>query len=169
MMETVEATNGRTGPSMNKGKSRQTYGTPPEFIEAVRIRFGNLAHDLAASGENTVCRHHFYDEQQNSLIQPWHRLDVGSGWLWLNPPFADIESWAKKCAEEANHGARILLLTPASIGTDWFANHVHGKALVFGISPRLTFVGCDDPYPKDLMLSVYCYGAHGFDVWRWRK
>jgi hypothetical protein len=45
---------------------------------------------------------------------------------------------------------------------------VHKHALVLGLSPRLTFVGCPTPYPKDLMLSVFCESWIGFDVWRWK-
>ena len=39
--------------------------------------------------------------------------------------------------------------------------------MVLGLSPRLTFEGTDDPYPKDLMLSVFGYGLSGFGTWRW--
>lgn len=89
--------------------------------------------------------------------------------LWLNPPFGNIEAWAMRPAEYApllrQEGGWLLMLTPASIGTAWFANYVHRKALVIGIRPRLTFEGTTDPYPKDLMLSVF--GAEpDFDVWR---
>ncbi len=40
--------------------------------------------------------------------------------------------------------------------------------MVLGLSPRLTFEGTKDPYPKDLMLSVFGYGMNGFDTWRWK-
>lgn len=42
------------------------------------------------------------------------------------------------------------------------------KAMVLGLSPRLTFKGEKDPYPKDLMLSVYGQAYSGFDTWNWR-
>ena len=48
------------------------------------------------------------------------------------------------------------------------ADHVHGKARVLALSSRLSFDG-KAPYPKDLMLSVYTCGWHGFEVWDWRK
>ena len=41
--------------------------------------------------------------------------------------------------------------------------------MVLGLSPRLTFEGETDAYPKDLMLSVFGFGLHGFDTWRWRE
>lgn len=155
----------RTGPSINKGRSKQDYGTPWEFIRAVVHRFGLLHWDLAASEENRKADS-FFCEADDSLAQDWTRLD---GNLWLNPPFANIAPWAEKCALAATRRRGfILFLTPASVGANWFADHVHRRALVLGLSPRLTFEGTTDPYPKDLILSVFGYGVSGFDTWRWR-
>lgn len=153
-----------TGPSIRRGRSKQDYGTPVEFIRAAEQRFGPIAFDLAASPDNAKA-HPYFTEADDSLKQSWVKF---AGTLWLNPPFANISPWAEKCAELRNRTGWILFLTPASIGTDWFAEHVNGKALVLGLSPRLTFEGTEDPYPKDLMLSVFGYGVHGFDTWRWK-
>lgn len=149
-------------PRQKPGKSKQDYATPWKFIRAVEARFGALAWDLAANADNAKASE-FYTEGDNSLLQPWHRLQ---GNLWLNPPFGDIAPWARKCAESRGEGRRIFLLTPASIGSCWFADYVHGRALVLGLSPRMKFEGAKDPYPKDLMLCVYGRPP-GFDVWRW--
>ena len=155
----------RTGPSINKGKSKQDYGTPPAFISAVEARFGALTFDLACTHENAKAPNGYYHPEHDALTQDWREL---RGNLWLNPPFANIEPWAKKCAlEGADRKGLLFLLTPASIGTDWFARHVQGNAVVLGLSPRLQFEGTTDPYPKDLMLSVFGYGLTGFGVWRW--
>jgi phage N-6-adenine-methyltransferase len=155
----------RTGPSVNKGRSKQDYGTPWEFIRSVVRRFGQLHFDLAASEDNRKADR-FYTEADDSLAQDWTRLE---GNLWLNPPFANIAPWAEKCAlSSAHRNGFILFLTPASVGANWFADHVHRKALVLGLSPRLTFEGTTDPYPKDLILSVFGYGFNGFDTWRWK-
>ena len=71
--------------------------------------------------------------------------------------------------ESMGPGRRILLLTPASVGSRWFADHVWGHALVLALSPRLTFVGETHPYPSDLILSVYDPEMErGFAPWRWR-
>jgi len=159
----------RTGASLNRGKSRQDYGTPWEFIHAVEARFGPIIFDLAATAANRKAPLHWGpDVGIDSLEMDWADAHP-TGNLWLNPEFVDIAPWAAKCAAESvkRHGL-IPFLTPASIGTDWFAKHVHRKALVLALSPRLTFEGTSDPYPKDLMLSIYGYGLHGFDTWRWK-
>ena len=152
-----------TEPVQKLGRSKQDYGTPWAFVRACGERFGAPTWDLAASEENAKATS-FYSEADDSLKQDWGSLE---GTLWLNPPFADIDPWAAKCAAVANRRGFTLLLTPASIGCTWFARHVLGKAIVLGISPRLTFEGTTAPYPKDLMLSVYGYGLSGFDAWRW--
>jgi phage N-6-adenine-methyltransferase len=157
----------RSMPVQKPGKSKQDYGTPLEFIRAVEARFGPLVCDLAASAENAKAPL-YCDIERDSLTVSWS-TEHPTGNLWLNPEFADIDPWAAKCAEESTkrHGL-ILLLTPASVGSNWFAKHVNRKAMVLGLSPRLQFEGTTAPYPKDLMLSVFGMGLSGFDCWRWK-
>lgn len=155
---------GKTGAAMNRGGSKQDYGTPPEFIRAVEERFGPIAFDLAASAENTVAPAYF-DEEADSLKQDWWKLE---GNLWLNPPFAHIEPWAAKCEEVRHRQGWLFFLTPASVGCNWFERHLHRKAYVIGVSPRLTFVGESHGYPKDLSISLFGFGVSGFDTWRWQ-
>lgn len=164
--ETIALEGARIGtePIQKPGRSKQDYGTPWAFVRACGHRFGMPSWDLAASAENRKAPAH-WDEAADSLKQDWTRCE---GTLWLNPPFGDIEPWAEKCAlTSSRRRGFILLLTPASVGSNWFARHVLGKAVVLGLSPRLTFEGTTAPYPKDLMLSVYGFGLHGFDQWRW--
>ncbi len=150
------------------GDGRQDFATPWPFIRAVEARFGPIAFDLAAHDGNTKCDR-YLTEEDDSLSIAWHRLRRGE-LLWLNPPFRRMRPWVAKCEEESRLGARIALLGPASVGTEWFADHVFGKALVLPARPRLTFIGEDDPYPKDLMVCYYSpHGEAGFDLWRWDK
>ena len=155
-------------PKQNRYKSKQDYVTPWEFIRAVEARWGPLAVDLAASDANARAPDYF-TEADDTFTQDWDRL--ASMICWLNCEFGDIERYAAKCARHAPAfraaGGRILLFTPASIGSEWFRNHVYGKALVLGVGPRVQFEGAPDPYPKDLMLSVFGEDP-GFDVWRWK-
>lgn len=155
-------------PAQKPGSSRQDYGTPWELIRAVEARFGRLDVDLAARADNAKAPR-FIPPEQDSLVVPWAAY-LGPALAWLNPEFADIDPWAAKCSEETGPSSRlrVIMLTPASVGSNWFAEHVHRKALVLALSPRLKFVGAKDVYPKDCMLSLFGFGAPGFDVWRWR-
>lgn len=162
-------------PRQQPHRSRQDYGTPVEFLAAVTRRFGRLGWDLAASATNSIVgpasRPQCYGPDsafaEDSLAQSWANVCDGDRWCWLNPPFADIAPWAEKCALEMSRGARILLLTPASVGSHWYARHIVPNAHVLFLAPRLTFVGEAAPYPKDLMLSVFAHGLTGNAPWQW--
>jgi len=155
-----------TRPQQRPGASRQDYGTPHAFLRAVERRFGSITHDLAARCDNAVVPSH-YSPDVDSLVQDWTRL---TGTLWLNPPFGKIDPWAAKCARSKGTGRRIVMLTPAAVGTEWFADHVYGCARIYALRPRLTFVGARDPYPGDLILSVYCEElSPAFCTWRWDR
>jgi hypothetical protein len=95
----------------------------------------------------------------DSLKQDWAGLNMDHGppvrpLLFLNPPFSDIEPWARKCARESNRGAEILFLVPASVGADWFVEYVYPNAHVLLLHGRLCFDG-KDPYPKDCLLAHF--------------
>ena len=151
-------------PAQKPGQSFQSYGTPWALIHAIEKRFGAFSVDLAASRENKKAPL-FISEERNSLIQPWHTL---TGLLWLNPPFAHLAPWAAKCAAEAELGARIIMLTPASVGSNWFAEHCEGKARTLFIRPRIIYEGETTPYPKDCMLTLWGFGAPGYELWKWQ-
>lgn len=150
------------GPTIRRGKSKQDHPTPWNFIRACEHRFGPIVFDLAASHGNQKAPRYFTKED-DSFKQDWHKIP---GNLYLNPEFANIAPWAEKCALEGERGAKILFLTPASIGSNWFAEFCHRRALVLALNGRITFEGMDDPYPKDCMLTCFGFGI-GFDVWRW--
>lgn len=157
----------KTGPSMARGTSKQDYETPMEFIEALERRFGGISFDLAASKENAKAPD-YYTAEQDSLKQDWHKLDaLNNGWLFLNPPFANIEPWAEKCAAEMKLGACILFLVPASVDSVWYWKHVAPHACVLALKQRICFDG-KNGFPKGLILAVYAYGLKGFQPWDWK-
>lgn len=156
-----------TGPAVKRYRSIQDVGTPDDFLDAVQRRFGRINFDLAASADNAVCPD-FYGPgsslHEDSLAGDcvWNPVRLN----WLNPPFSDIKPWARKCAES---DAPVLLLVPASIGSDWFRLHVQPFSYVLALSPRLKFKGHEQPFPKDLILCCFgFYGFKGFDTWRWK-
>jgi phage N-6-adenine-methyltransferase len=152
-------------PAQKPSTSKQDYQTDPAFVRAVIKRWGPLSFDLAAHAGNHQCPR-YYTVQQNSLVQDWSSL---AGNLWLNPPFLDIDPWAAKCSRtELQPGSRILFLTPAAVSTNWFADHVFGRARVFAVRPRLTFEGHTAGFPKDMILSVFG-DAPAFCLWRWDR
>lgn len=151
----LQAPKTTTGATMNRGNSRQDWGTPPEFLRAVRGRFGPLDVDLACTRENRIAGASLaFTPEEDALVQDWNQL---YGNLWLNPEFADIRPWAAKCEGARHRLAWTLMLVPASIGTVWYAQHVYRKAYTLSVG-RMKFVGANDPYPKDLMLACFGFG-----------
>lgn len=155
-------------PRQKPGKSVQSVCTPPEFIQAVckHLYIPHFELDIAADADNSVAPW-FYTEQDDALTRTW--LSGPGTWAWCNPPYADIAPWVSKACEESNGGARIAMLLPASVGSNWWDSYVHDVAYVTFLAPRLTFVGHKDPYPKDLALLLYApYLAGGYTTWRWK-
>lgn len=162
----------------NKNETKQDYGTDKKFWKVLNSKY-DFEWDLACTKENCLVRsgasHYGYDyPEYNAFEYTWHNM---SGWLYLNPPFSDIRPWVQKCYEESLQGAKIVLLTPASVGSKWFNDFVFNKAYVFFLKGRLTFEGMKpnpktgkvDPYPKDCMISVFDNFHTGFNIWEWNK
>jgi hypothetical protein len=159
-----------TMPAQRPGKSFQDVGTPREFLNAVEKRFGDIMWDLAAHEGNSVAASGFYGPGsgfgENAFKEIWHSIP---GLLWLNPPFENIKEWAMRAAAESGHGARILMLIPAAIGTNYFKEWIWPFARIYALSPRLTFVGHTQSYPKDLILCEYSRDVvPALECWRWK-
>ena len=155
-------------PQQRPGKSNQSYQTPPEFLRALkhRLRIREFRCDLAASDTNAVAGL-YYTEECSALLETagWN---FGNEWAFCNPPYADIRPWVAKATSESKKGAQIAMLVPASVGSNWWRDHVHCVAHVLFCSPRLTFIGAKDPYPKDLAVLLYTpYIRGGYECWPW--
>lgn len=161
-----------TMPKQKPGNSKQDYQTPPEFLAAVRnrLRIENFYLDIAASAENAVCDNYLTEEDDAlSSVRTWQPLDGYGGWAWLNPPYAHIEPWVAKAAKEAQRGAHIAVLVPASVGADWWRDWVEPFAYQSYLNGRLKFVGVKDYYPKDCALLLYTPWQYmGHEIWNWR-
>ncbi len=161
-----EETNlGKPGPTIRRGRSNQDVGTDPLFMDAVVRRFGEIDFDLAASKENAKSSL-FYTKQDDSLTKNWNQI---RGSLWLNPPFDNIGPWAKKCLDSSCYESNILLLVPASVGSNWFRDYVWNRSYVMFLNGRLTFEGQTQPYPKDCLLAYYGSGIAGSEIWNWKQ
>ena len=155
----------RSGASFKRGKSKQDYSTPTDFLQAVEKCFQvSFDWDLAAHAGNAVCKS-YLSEDVDSLSIPWHQL---RGALWLNPPFGNIKSWAEKCLAEGAQGADIFFLVPASVGAAWFLDNILGRAQILFLRGRLSFDG-NNPFPKDCMLCRFGPEAEvGVEEFNWR-
>lgn len=155
-----------TMPVQKPGRSIQEVETPADLIAAVTRRFGSIGFDLAASAENTKGPR-FFTREDDTLQQSW---DLGPGVrvAWLNPEFSDIGPYAEKCCEVRDLRRWTLMLVPQG-SPDWACDFVWERAYVLKLKGRVTFVGHQQGFPKDLMVACYGYGLSGEEVWDWRK
>lgn len=154
----------------NRGRSKQDYATPPEFIVAVKklLWIEEFAIDLAADPSNTKAAQ-FYSEQDSAFDHSWEDIE---GWAWCNPPYDHIEPWVMKAYLS---GSQIAMLLPASVGSNWWKQWVHNKAIVLLLNGRLAFMP-DKPkwlYPKDCVLLLYGCNIDPFtdklyEIWSWK-
>ena len=174
----------RKMPAQKPGKSEQSVGTPPEFLRSVLsfLDIEDFTIDLAAEKHNAVTS--FYiGKKRDTFMVDWHKY---RGWCWLNPEYSRIAPYARKCAEEMELGAQIAVLIPASPGSNWWRDYVHGVADVRFLNGRVTFLDKDGqpiktrnkktgvwsvtPYPKDLALLLYSTQRKpGYHIWNWRN
>ena len=167
-------------PKQKPGRSKQTYDTPPEFLAAVKAHFGikGFVCDLAADAMNATADS-WIDKAMDSLSPDTVWPDTGhSDFNWLNPPFANIAPWVEKAnlmsraAQSRDAACRTLVLVPASIGANWWADWVHEKAIVHALNGHITFVGEKQPYPKDCVLLEYGTPqldfAPDYVIWPWK-
>lgn len=163
-------------------KGEQSYTTPPELVQFLARRNGvDLILDLAASPENARCP--AFISLEMDLAQPggldWAvelrktELDLemipGSGGAWLNPEFKKAARFMERAALAAKAGAKIITLTLASLGTDWYDKWVKPNALSLILKERVRFVGQPDDYPKELMVSFFGFGMTGLGWLRWKE
>jgi phage N-6-adenine-methyltransferase len=166
-----------TMPKQKPGKSGQVFSTPANFMRAITRRpdIREFTIDLAADPLNAKAHRWLGPggEHPDALsFRSWAPLilrdPVPQRWGWLNPPFAKIGPWAERCAATRDEGGRVAFLVPAAVGSNWFRDHVDGKALVLFLNGRLHFMP-DKPtwgYPKDCILALYGVRP-GYEVWSW--
>lgn len=163
-------------PRQQPHRSKQDYRTPTVFLDAVRDLLGikSFDFDFAADAKNTVVPHRYWAAQDNSLsIHPrnWALQTRKDGWGWCNPPYTSIEPWVSHCRIMAELSGRVVLLVPASVGSNWYRDHVHKRCQVLFLNGRIPFMP-DKPtwlYPKDCMLCLYGPNQpKECEVWSWR-
>lgn len=162
-----------SGPNSNPAVSaNQGFRTPPAFLEALQRKFAvTIGFDLACSGpQDCVAPQGFDHPRVDALATAWPETGP-TDCAYLNPPFARAAAFARVASECPQ--TRTLALLPASVGTSWFAEYVHGKALVCFLRPRLVFLQPDGtPMPaginRDLMLCAYGWtpGFYTCEDWR---
>jgi phage N-6-adenine-methyltransferase len=113
--------------------------TPPEVFDPLHAEFA-FTLDPCATAASAKCPR-FFSEAENGLEQSWAGERV-----FMNPPYGrEIYAWTRKAREEAERGALVVGLLPASSDLAWWHDDVVDRAEVRYIRGRVRFL-TDGPY-----------------------
>jgi len=99
----------------------------------------NFTLDPCATTKSAKCAR-FFTESEDGLKQDWGRERV-----FMNPPYgAEIRPWIAKARSCSEAGALVVGLLPAETDSDWWHNHVVGRAEVRYMRGRIRFLVHED-------------------------
>ena len=130
---------------------RQVMRTPGGIAEWCAMKYGCTI-DLAADRANRKFHYYFSDVKPvddephdgyagDALLSPWtiehHRVG------FCNPPYADLEPWILRAANEARLGFTSVFLIPTFNGEDWGATvYAYAREIIF-VHGRINFIRPD--------------------------
>ena len=101
------------------GNGRE-WGTPPDLFARLDAEF-KFTLDPCATPANAKCERYF-TEEIDGLKQDWSGERV-----FMNPPYGrEVYAWTRKAKEEAEKGALVVGLLPASTDLAWWHEDVLG-------------------------------------------
>ena len=119
-------------PTKRPKGSKQEWETPDALFAALDAEF-DFTLDAAATPENAKCRDYLTAEC-DALAVPW------AGRVFLNPPYGTrIGRWVEKAYREAQRGATVVCLLPASTETRWWHAYAMRAQEIRLIRGRLRF------------------------------
>lgn len=136
---------------------KQDWATPRAFFDKYNTRYAFRV-DLACTRKDCLCPVGFYhDEGWNALEQNWSEK-LGPFWGWLNPPYGrELKHWVKKTHDEAESGAKIVMLIPARTDTSYFHDYIYNnpRVEIEFIRGRLKFGNATNSAPFPSMVVVF--------------
>jgi phage N-6-adenine-methyltransferase len=110
------------------------WETPPEVFEPLHAEF-KFTLDPCATTETAKCAR-YYTEAEDGLSKDWSGERV-----YMNPPYGrEIYAWTRKARDEAQRGALVVGLLPASCDLAWWHEDVIGHAEVRFMRGRVQFL-----------------------------
>ena len=137
---------------INKGlfsSNTELWATPQAFYDQLNQEFG-FTLDPCALPDNAKCAK-FFTPEDDGLAQDWRGERV-----FCNPPYGrKIAAWVKKCHDEAQKGALVVMLIPARTDTSYFHDYIYHKAEIRFVRGRLKFGNAEQGAPFPSMVVIY--------------
>ena len=129
--------------------NKDDWETPPELFAKLDAEFHfNL--DPCCTHKTAKCERH-YTEDEDGLQQGWGGNGVVA---FVNPPYGRVlPLWIKKCWEEAQKGATVVMLIPSRTDTSYWHDYCF-KGEVRFLRGRVKFVGGKScaPFPSAVVI-----------------
>lgn len=125
----------------------QDWGTPPQYVEAVKKVFGGRIELDPCSSEYSIVRAtvEYRLPDHDGLKETWNYPTI-----YVNPPYGldrergtSIKQWLARCAtSHQTHGAEVIALVPVATNTGHWKSCIFGKAsaVCFLYDTRLKFM-----------------------------
>lgn len=110
--------------------------------------------DPATERDNPTNALNFYTAGDDGSSRSWTPAGGLSApyWVFVNPPYGQLQKWMEKAADEAERGCRITMLIPFRSQRDWFCAVAARPAACLQSLKPLAFVGHDQDFPAPLCL-----------------
>lgn len=132
-----------TAKLVQKGKKKQTYQTPDDFLDLVR-KVDPIMLDPCADPKRQFAVENVTEVDGYTFELDWAHYSKG-GLAYANPPYKYMRPWIEKCILEAKDGIQLILLAASKTGTNWFRDAWNNANAVCFWNGRITFYGCKDP------------------------
>ncbi|MCC2615975.1 phage N-6-adenine-methyltransferase [Aestuariibacter halophilus] len=148
------------------------------FYDAMALTGYRFILDVCAEEQTAKCGR-FISPSENALSVDWveraHWLQtmftrntpsiggaVYSPAAWCNPPFTQKEAFLSRAFDCARRGLPVVCLTPYDRSTNWWRDHVRGKATrVFIPDGRYNFLKVDGKTKKTGVNFLSCFIEYG--------
>jgi hypothetical protein len=135
------------------------WGTPPEYIKAVKDVFGGkIGLDPCSNQYSVVASEVAYCLPQNGLAESWDYQTI-----YVNPPYGrdyergtTIRDWLQKCTDaHRDHGSEVIALIPVATNTKHWQKNIflYATSICFLKVARLKFLQNGIPYQKGAPMS----------------
>lgn len=125
------------------------WATPQTLFDELNSEFHfNL--DPCSTHENAKCKEHF-TKAEDGLVQNW-----GGKRVFCNPPYGkELPAWIKKCHDEAEKGALVVMLIPARTDTRAFHEYIYHQAEIRFLKGRIKFGNAKNSAPFPSMVVIF--------------
>jgi phage N-6-adenine-methyltransferase len=134
------------------------WQTPPDLFAVLDAEFA-FTLDVCATADTALCPRYFTPEE-DGLVQPW------AGRCFMNPPYAEVDTWMAKAAAEVAEGRADLVacLVPARTDVAWWWDYAIGGEVRF-LRGRLHFSRESGTGPAPFASAVVILGRPATVVW----